>query len=118
MHQSRLNVNQLNDQWVIGVALGKIRMNGLGMKRIVKGNGRELQLVVELVSCKSDHSHSHTRDGERTSLGLSLHGEAFEVEEVEDKREMMMGDFERRESGLIYGVAKMSKHGADLSWGL
>lgn len=54
-----------------------------------------------------DHSHSHSHDGERTALGLSQHGEAFEGEE-EDKW-VMMDDVERQESALIYGVAKMSK---------
>jgi hypothetical protein len=62
------------------------------------------------------HSHNHSRDDERTALGLSQHGGAFGEEE--ENKWVMMDDVERQESALIYGVAKMSKHGADLSWGL
>lgn len=110
-------MNQQNDQWVIGVAPGKIRMNGLMMKRITKGNGTKLQLVEEMASCMNDHSRNHSRDDERTALALSQRGEAFEGEEELDKWVMMSG-VERRGNALIYAVAKMSKHGADLSWGL
>lgn len=101
-------MNQPNDQWVIGVAPGKRRMNGLMMRRITKGNGTESQLVGELASCMNDHSHSHSRDDGRMALGLSQHGEASGGEEWV----MMM---ERQGSALIYAVEKMSKHGADLS---
>lgn len=76
-------MNQQNDQWVIGVAPGKRRMNGLVMRRITKGNGIELRWEVVLDACKSDHmSRNHSRDDERTALGF--HGEAFggEVEGV------------------------------------
>lgn len=104
-------MNQQNDQWVIGVAPGKRRMNGLVMKRITKGNGSKLQWVVELAACMSDHSRNHSHDDERTALGLSRHGEAFEGEEEGYKRVSV-------ERGLIYAVAKMSRDGADLSWGL
>jgi hypothetical protein len=44
-------------------------------------------------------------------LGLSRHGGAFEGEEDGYKRVSV-------ERGLIYAVAKMSRDGADLSWGL
>lgn len=104
-------MNQQNDQWVIGVAPGKRRMNGLVMRRITKGNATRWRLVGELVACRSDHSRNHNRDDGRTALGLSLHGEAFEGEE----EGVMMAGVER---GLIYAVAKMSRDGADLSWGL
>lgn len=108
-------MNQPNDQWVIGVAPVKIRMNGLMTRRTVKENGTRLQLVVESASCMSGHSHNHSRDDERTALASSQRGEAFEEEE-ENKWVMVMVDDEG--SALIYGVAKMSKQGADLSWGL
>lgn len=106
-------MNQPNDQWVIGVAPAKIRMNGLMMRRTTKGNGTKLQLVVELVSCMNGHSHNRSRDDERTALASSQHGEAFEGEE--ENKWVMVDD---EGSALIYGVAKMSKQGADLSWGL
>lgn len=96
-------MNQQNDQWVIAVAPGKRRMNGLVMRRITKGNGIELQWEVELDACKSDHSRNHSLDDERKALGLSRHGEAFEGE----KEGVMMVDGVGR--GLIYGVAKVSK---------
>lgn len=90
-------MNQQNDQLVIGVAQGKRRMSGLGMRQIVRGSVTKLQLEEEWASCMSDHNHNHTRDGERMALGGSQHGEAFEVgvEDLKDKRQMM-GGVERR----------------------
>lgn len=98
-------MNQLNDQWVIAVAPGMRRMNGLVRRRIRRGSGRGWLWGVVWGVCRSDHSRNHSRDDER-ALGWSQHGEAFGGEEG------MMAAVER---GLIYAVAKMSR---DLLWGL